>query len=47
MEKPIGLVDWAGGLIWKTFEGENLREFRGFVAIRESFLCKIWGRGIH
>ena len=26
-----------------TFEGENFREFRGFVAIRESFLREIWG----
>ena len=24
----------------KTFEGENFHEFRGFVAITESFLCK-------
>ena len=31
---------------WETFEGENFCEFRGFVAIRESFLRKIWGRGI-
>ena len=27
----------------ETFKGEN---FRGFVAIRKSFLCEIWGRGI-
>ena len=27
-------------------EGENFREFCGFVPIRESFLCKIWGCGI-
>ena len=26
--------------------GENFREFCGFVAIRESFLCEIWGRGV-
>ena len=24
------------------FEGENFCEFGGFVAICESFLCKIW-----
>ena len=30
----------------KTFEGENFHEFRGFVAIHESFLCEIWGCGI-
>ena len=29
-----------------TFEGEKFREFCGFVAIRKTFLCKIWGRGI-
>ena len=27
----------------ETFEGEDLREFRGFVAVRESFLREIWG----
>ena len=27
----------------ETFEGENLRKSRGFVAIRESFLREIWG----
>ena len=27
----------------ETFEGENFREFRGFVAICKIFLCKIWG----
>ena len=26
-----------------NFEGENFCEFRSFVAIRKSFLCKIWG----
>ena len=26
----------------ETFKGENFHEFRGFVAIFESFLCKIW-----
>ena len=26
----------------ETFEGENFRKFRGFVAIHESFLCDIW-----
>ena len=26
--------------------GENFREFRSFVAIHESFLCKIWGCGV-
>ena len=26
--------------------GENFREFRGFVAIHESFLCETWGHGI-
>ena len=30
----------------ETFEEENFRKFRGFVAIHESFLCEIWGRGI-
>ena len=30
---------WDG----ESFEGENFREFRGFVAIHESFLCKIGG----
>ena len=32
---------------WKTFEGENFREFRGFVTIYESFLREIggWGMG--
>ena len=29
--------------IAETFEGENFREFRGFVAIHESFLREIWG----
>ena len=28
---------------WETFEGENFREFRGFVAQCKSFLRKIWG----
>ena len=32
--------------IAETFEGENFREFHGFVAVCESFLCEIWGRGI-
>ena len=27
----------------KTFEGENFHEVCGFVAIRESFLHKLWG----
>ena len=27
----------------KLFKGENFHEFRGFVAIRESFLREIWG----
>ena len=31
---------------WGTFEGENFHEFQGFVAICESFLREIWGRGI-
>ena len=31
---------------WETFEGENFCEFRSFVAIRESFLCEIWERGV-
>ena len=30
----------------ETFEGENFREFQGFVAICGRFLHKIWGRGI-
>ena len=30
----------------ETFEGENFRKFRGFVAIRKSFLCEIWGCGV-
>ena len=36
-----------GGTIYyrETFEGENFHQFRDFVAIRTSFLCKIWGRG--
>ena len=29
-----------------TFEGENFYEFRSFVAIRKSFLHKIWERGV-
>jgi len=29
-----------------NFEGANFHEFQGFVAICESFLHKIWGRGI-
>ena len=32
--------------IARNFKGENFREFRSFVAIRESFLCKIWGHGL-
>ena len=28
------------------FEGEDFHEFRSFVAIRESFLRKILGRGV-
>ena len=31
---------------WETFKGENLHEFCGFVAIRETFLWEIWGRCI-
>ena len=31
---------------WKTFKGENFREFRGFVAIYESFLREIGGWGL-
>ena len=32
---------------WKTFEGENTHEFRGFRATRESFLHEInFGRAI-
>ena len=31
--------------IAETFEGENFHKFCSFVAIRESFLCKIWGCG--
>ena len=30
----------------KNFEGENFREFHGFVAIHESFLCEIWECGV-
>ena len=30
----------------ETSEGETFREFRGFGAIRESFLREIWGRGV-
>jgi len=30
----------------ETFEGVNFREFRNFVAIRKSFLCKILRHGI-
>ena len=30
----------------ETFKGENFCEFRGFVAICKTFLCKIWGCGI-
>ena len=30
----------------ETFEGENFRKFCGFVAIRKSLLCEIWGCGI-
>ena len=26
--------------------GHSREKFRGFVAIREGFLCEIWGRGI-
>jgi len=29
--------------ILETFEGKNLCEFRGFVAICKSFLHEIWG----
>ena len=29
----------------ETFESENFRKFRGFVAIRKGFLHKIWGCG--
>ena len=32
--------------IAETFEGENFREFCGFMAVCASFLCEIWGRGI-
>ena len=31
---------------WETFEGENFHNFCGFVAIHESFLYEIWGRGV-
>ena len=27
----------------KTFEGENFHKVNGFVTVRESFLCEIWG----
>jgi len=40
--EPTGagqLVLYSG----ETFEGEKFRKFCGFVAIRKSFLCKIWG----
>ena len=38
---------WVRGYrIAETFKGENIREFRGFVTICESFLCEIWARGI-
>ena len=30
----------------KLLRGENFSEFRSFVAIRESFLCEIWGHGV-
>ena len=33
-------------VLWKTFEGENFREFQDFAAIREIFLFEIWGSGI-
>ena len=39
----VGLYD---AVQWKTFEGENFREFEGFVAICKSFLCKIWKCGV-
>ena len=33
--------------IAENFRGRKLsREFCGFVAIHESFLCKIWGHGV-
>ena len=32
---------------WETFEGENFGKFCSYVAIYISFLCKIWGDGIH
>ena len=35
----IQLVPYSG----ETFEGENFCKFHSFVAIRESFLHKIWG----
>ena len=31
---------------WETLEGENFCEFRGFVAMYRSFLCKIWECGV-
>ena len=33
-------------VLWKTFEGENFREFQDFAAIREIFLFEIWGSDI-
>ena len=39
----VHIVLFPGTVKRKTFEGENFREFRGFGAIRESFLHEILG----
>ena len=39
----FSIVDALGTVQRETFEGENFRKFRGFVAIRESFFREIWG----
>ena len=36
------MVCWPHTIYRETFEEENFHEFRGFVAIRESFLREIW-----
>ena len=42
--KPRPLLH--GIFVMGNFRGRKLHEFRGFVAICESFLCEIWVHGI-
>ena len=46
--RAIGCLQQANMVLYgeKLFEGENFFKFQGFVAVYESFLCKILGLGV-